>query len=163
MWLRFTDKARLVIFYAQEEAMQPEVRPEHLLLGLLRDEDMHSFRLLREFRCPIATMRETIHTQWPPVRISGRFDYRLSDAGKEMLDRAAAESRSLGHRHIGTEHLLLGVMGLEYPLVQETFASCDISLQTLRERITSFIPPEKNLSIREKFAEFGRFLSRKRR
>jgi hypothetical protein len=113
MFERFTEKARRVIFFARYEGSQfgsPEIRTEHLLLGLLRESaatvSRHAGRDLdrEQLRTAIAKFA------WAGEKIATSVDLPLSNESKRILAYAAEEADSLGHKHIGTEHLLLGIL-----------------------------------------------------
>jgi len=126
MFERYTERARRVIFYARYEASQygsSSIETEHLLLGLLR-EDFAVVDLL----IPGAIVAEQIRKQIEKAitvreRISTSIEVPLTQASKRVLTRAAEEAEKCGHHHIGTEHLLLGLLrvrdGLAYQILSE--------------------------------------------
>jgi hypothetical protein len=114
MFERYTEKARRVIFFARYEASQygsREIDTEHLLLGLIR-EDKALYRWLP--KTDLRTIRQRVddHSpKHPPT--STAVDLPLSAAGKRVLKHAADEADRLANKHIGTEHLLLGLLDEE--------------------------------------------------
>jgi hypothetical protein len=113
MWQRFTERARRMVFYAQEEATRlgtDYVGTEHLLLGLLREQDHMAARILIGMGVSLARIRSAIERQ--VVRGSGTTtgDKQLTPAAKRSIDLAYDEARQLGNNYIGTEHLLLGLI-----------------------------------------------------
>lgn len=111
MFERYTEKARRVIFFARYEASQygsPEIDTEHLLLGLIR-EDKALQRWLPKTDPQAMRQRVEDHsTKRPPT--STAVDLPLTEAAKRVLKYAAVEAERLANRHIGTEHLLLGLL-----------------------------------------------------
>jgi ATP-dependent Clp protease ATP-binding subunit ClpC len=113
MFERFTDKARRVLVIAQEEARtleHPFIGPEHLLLGLARGEGVASMAL-NEAGLRYATLRERlaeIASPTPNARLVNKVPF--SPQAKKTLELALREALQLGHKYIGTEHLLLGVL-----------------------------------------------------
>jgi hypothetical protein len=111
MFERYTEKARRVIFFARYEASSygsPYIRSEHLLLGLLR-EDKSLKRWLPN--TDYLTLRRNIDENLPKLPpTSTAVDLPLSGESKHILKRALDEADRLAHRHIGTEHLLLGLL-----------------------------------------------------
>jgi Clp amino terminal domain, pathogenicity island component len=111
MFERYTEKARRVIFFGRYEACQygsPVIEPEHLLLGLLR-EDKSLYRWLPKMDA--GTIRQQIiglFSKQPAV--STAVDLPLSDSGKRVLKHAGDEADRLANKHIGTEHLLLALL-----------------------------------------------------
>ena len=113
MFERYTEKARRVIFYARYEASEfgaSEINTEHLLLGLLR-EDRGNLRLYVPSAESSLVVREQVLAKLARlVKTPTSVDLPLSDAGKRVLAYAMEEADRLGHRHIGTEHLLPGLL-----------------------------------------------------
>jgi hypothetical protein len=114
MFERYTEKARRVIFFARYEASRygsPEIDTEHLLLGLI-GEDKSVYRWLP--KTDLETIRQRIDEHSPRLpSIPTNVDLPLSGSAKRVLKHAADEADRLSHRHIGTEHLLLGLLGEE--------------------------------------------------
>ncbi|MGA9073146.1 MAG: Clp protease N-terminal domain-containing protein [Candidatus Sulfotelmatobacter sp.] len=114
MFERFTEKARRVVFFARYEASQygsPEIDSEHLLLGLIR-EHKALYRWLP--RTDFQTIRQRVDEHLPKhPSIPTTVDLPLSDGAKRVLKYVADEAERLAHRHIGTEHLFLGLIDEE--------------------------------------------------
>src|SRR3974390_1135359 len=112
MFERYTEKPRRVIFFARYEASQygsPYIESEHLLLGLLREDKALSFRTLPSGAGEM--IREVIDARAPKGKsIPTSVDLPLTGQSKNALNAAADEADALGHRYIGTEHLLLGLL-----------------------------------------------------
>ncbi|MGB8988997.1 MAG: Clp protease N-terminal domain-containing protein [Candidatus Sulfotelmatobacter sp.] len=114
MFERYTEKARRVIFFGRYEASQfgsPVIDTEHLLLGLLR-ENKALYRWLP--KTDLETIRKRVDensSKLPPT--STAVDLPLSETAKQVLKYAAEEADRLAHRHIGTEHLFLGLLDEE--------------------------------------------------
>ena len=110
---RFTEKARRVIFFARYEASQygsPCIETEHLLLGLVREDKGLANRYLRA-QGSIESIRKEIESRITiRERISTSVEVPLSAESKRILGFAAEEADRLGHKHVGTEHLLLGIL-----------------------------------------------------
>ena len=112
MFERYTEQARRVIFFSRYEASQfgsEWIEPEHLLLGLLREDKALANRFLR-FHSEVDSIRKEIEAQSTVgEKVSAAVDLPVSDASKRILKRAEAEANDLNHKRIGTEHLLLGL------------------------------------------------------
>src|SRR6202163_2419641 len=110
---RYTEKARRVIFFARYEASQygsPYIETEHLLLGLMREDKALANRFLRQ-QGSIESIRKEIEARITiRERISTSVEVPLSAEYKRILNMAAEEAERLGHKHVGTEHLLLGIL-----------------------------------------------------
>lgn len=113
MWQRFSERARKVVFYAQEEAQkfgEGYVSTEHLLLGLCRDSDSMAARVLEKLGVSPNRIRAEIEKQLPRGDSRPRQDMTLTPRGKRVIDLAYDEARNLNHNYIGSEHLLLGLI-----------------------------------------------------
>ncbi len=110
MFERYTEKARRVIFYARYETTKlggETIDTEHLLLGLLREDRQLSSRIPDGYTQFLQQVTETsgLRPKHPES-----MDLPLSSQGKRVLAHAAEEAEILNDKHIGTEHLLLGVL-----------------------------------------------------
>ena len=138
MFERYTEKARRVIFFARYEASQfgsPYIETEHLLLGLLREDKALTNRFLRS-HASIESIRKEIegHTTIRE-KMSTSVDLPLSNECKRVLAYAAEEAERLQHKHIGTEHLLLGLLREEKSYAAEILHSRGLRLNTVREEL----------------------------
>src|SRR4028118_2140761 len=111
MFERFTERARQVVVLAQEEARilkHNYIGTEHILLGLLREEEGLAARVLESLDITVERVRAQV------VRIVGSGEEVTSGQipftprAKKVLELALREALSLGHNYIGTEHILLG-------------------------------------------------------
>ncbi len=138
MFERYTEKARRVIFFARYEASQfgsPVIETEHLLLGLLREDTALASRLARSLFSP-ETFRKRIEEATPPLPTTPTcVDLPLSQVCRSVLTSAAEEAEQLQHRHIGTEHLLLGLLKQERSLAANLLTEAGISAEELREEL----------------------------
>src|SRR6201984_61834 len=135
MFERYTEKARRVIFFARYEASQfgsPYIETEHLLLGLLREDKALTNRFLRS-HASVESIRKQIegHTTIRE-KVSTSVDLPLSNECKRVLAYAAEEAERLSHRHIGTEHLLLGLLREEKCFAAEILHERGLRLSTIR-------------------------------
>jgi ATP-dependent Clp protease ATP-binding subunit ClpC len=165
MFERYTEKARRVIFFARYEASQfgsPYIETEHLLLGLLREDKALANRFLRS-QANIESIRKQIEAQTTiREKVSTSVDLPLSTECKRVLAYAAEEAERLGHKHIGTEHLLLGLLREDKCFAAEILHGRGLRLATVREEI-SRATSEKAPSSRPKesslLGEFSRDLT----
>jgi ATP-dependent Clp protease ATP-binding subunit ClpC len=111
MFERFTEGARLVVVYAQEEALRlehAEIGTGHILLGLLRERDGIAAQALEELGLTAARVRGRIERQRPVGRVSGQMP--ISASARHALELARRESVERGHVYVGVSHLLLGLV-----------------------------------------------------
>ncbi len=138
MFERYTEKARRVIFFARYEASQfgsPYIETEHLLLGLLREDKALTNRFLRS-HASVESIRKQIegHTTIRE-KVSTSVDLPLSNECKRVLAYAAEEAERLSHKHIGTEHLLLGLLREEKCFAAEILQERGLRLAAIREEL----------------------------
>ena len=165
MFERYTEKARRVIFFARYEASQfgsPYIETEHLLLGLIREDKALANRFLRSHGA-VDSIRKQIEAHTTVrEKVSTSVDLPLSHECKRVLAYAAEEAERLSHKHIGTEHLLLGLLREEKCFAAEILHERGLRLSTIREELAR-VQSEKMLSSRPKesslLAEFSRDLT----
>ena len=145
MFERYTERARRVIFFARYEASQfgsTTIETEHLLLGLIREDKNLTNRFLRN-HSSIESIRKEIEGR-TTIREKGptSIDLPLSNECKRILAYAAEEAERLNHRHIGTEHLLLGILREEKCVAAEILHERGLRLNAIREElIHNAMPP----------------------
>ena len=140
MFERYAEKARRVIFFARYEASifgSPYIEPEHLLLGLLREDKDLAFQFL-----PTHAVAETIREQIEAgttmgKKISSSLDLPLNADSKRVL-AFAAEEAPIGE--IGTAHLLLGILRLETHFAAEILHAYGLSLESVRKELEGAAP-----------------------
>ncbi len=165
MFEKYTEKARRVIFFARYEASQfgsSYIETEHLLLGLLREDKALTNRFLRS-HTSIESIRKQIEGRTTiREKVSTSVDLPLSQECKRVLAYAAEEAERLSHKHIGTEHLLMGLLREEKSFAAEILHERGLRLSALREEL-SRAQSEKVSSNRPKetslLAEFSRDLT----
>ncbi len=132
---RFTQRARHVLMLAQEEAeglQHDHIGPEHLLLGLLREEGSVARHVLLTFKVDVETVRSGLDQG----SRAGQGNLDLTQDTKRVLEFAVDEARRMSHHYIGTEHLLLGM--LRKPNAALTiFTQMDIKADDLRAEVRS--------------------------
>ncbi len=138
MFERYTEKARRVIFFARYEATQygsPYIETEHLLLGLLREDKALANRFLRAHGSIESIRKEIEQRITIRERISTSVEVPLSQECHRILKYAAEEADRLNHKHVGTEHLLLGILREEKCFGSELLQERGLRLSTLREEM----------------------------
>src|SRR5579862_3365943 len=138
MWQRFTERSRRVVFFAQEEAGrlgENYVSTEHLLLGLVRENDSVAARILDRIGVSLGRIRSEIERQ--VTRGDGRLgqDMQLTPRAKRVIDLAYDEARQLNNNYIGTEHLLLGLIREGEGLAGRVLAKLGVDLERTRREV----------------------------
>ncbi|MBN2257660.1 MAG: ATP-dependent Clp protease ATP-binding subunit [Anaerolineaceae bacterium] len=133
---RLTQRARHVLSLAHQEAErlhQTQIDTEHLLLGLVLEEDGVAGRVLKELNVSPERLldmveRLTVRTQKRTTKLE------LSADTQQSLENAFDEARQLRHRYIGTEHLLLGLIRLTSGPAFEILKNLGISPDQIRRQ-----------------------------
>lgn len=166
MWEKFTTSSKKAIKRATEEAKHfrnDYVDTEHLLLGLISDDNAFAVRVLKEIDVPIDRLRSHVVQEIP----IGAYDFenvQFSTSTKRVLEHAYKEARNLKHQHIGTEHLLLGLMkvtsGKAYRMLKDFGATYQPARNKTLEIINSTQRPQKHKTKTPTLDEFGIDLTR---
>src|SRR5881227_482475 len=138
MFERFTERARQVVVLAQEEARTLKhnyIGTEHILLGLLREEEGLAARVLESLDITVERVRAQV------VRIVGSGEEVTSGQipftprAKKVLELALREALSLGHNYIGTEHILLGLVRENEGVAARILLDFDADSEKIRNEI----------------------------
>jgi len=138
MFERYTEKARRVIFFARYEASQygsPYIETEHLLLGLLRED-----RALAKWFPGESSVEPGIRTEiegqiTQRERISTAVEVPLTEECAKVLKLAGEEADRLGHRHVGTEHVLVALIRVEGSLAAKLLRKRGLKPEAIREQL----------------------------
>jgi ATP-dependent Clp protease ATP-binding subunit ClpC len=135
---RFTERARQVVVLAQEEARTLKhnyIGTEHILLGLLREEEGLAARVLESLDITVERVRAQV------VRIVGSGEEVTSGQipftprAKKVLELALREALSLGHNYIGTEHILLGLVRENEGVAARILLDFDADSEKIRNEV----------------------------
>lgn len=135
----FTEKAQAVLEIAQEEAKafrHHSVGTEHILLGIVKEQEGIAGKTLRQFSITEQDIREEIEhfTGYGTMKyISKQAVLPHSPRAKQAITYATDESRRMGAKLVGTEHLLLGLLREEDILSSKILANLDVSLNKARQ------------------------------
>ncbi|MEU8182130.1 Clp protease N-terminal domain-containing protein [Micromonospora sp. NPDC049044] len=113
---RFTPRARNVVISSQEEARasgNAEIRPEHLVLGLLAEPEGLAARVMAGRGATAEAVREAVAAVLPPPAAQVPDLIPYDARGRKALELTFREALRLGHNYIGTEHLLLALLEQE--------------------------------------------------
>jgi ATP-dependent Clp protease ATP-binding subunit ClpC len=176
MFERFTERARQVVVLAQDEARALKhnyIGTEHILLGLLREEEGLAARVLESLDITVEEVRAQV------ARIVGQGDevttgqIPFTPRAKKVLELALREALSLGHNYIGTEHILLGLVRENEGVAARILLDFDADAEKIRNEIIRMLsgpgrrqqggaaggPPDKSKSSKL-LDQFGRNLTK---
>src|SRR5713226_2279298 len=138
MWQRFTERARRVVFFAQEEAArlgENYVGTEHILLGMVRENDSVAARILERLGVPLGSIRSDIEKQVTRGHGNLGQHMQLTPRAKRVIDLAYEEARQLNNNYIGTEHLLLGLIREGDGLASHVLVKLGADLERTRREV----------------------------
>jgi ATP-dependent Clp protease ATP-binding subunit ClpC len=113
MFERFTERARQVVVLAQDESRafkHDYIGTEHILLGLLREEEGLAARVLESLGVTVEYVRAQVARIVGPGEKATAGQIPFTPRTKKVLELSLREAISLGQNYIGTEHILLGVL-----------------------------------------------------
>ena len=162
MFERYTEKARRVIFFARYEASSfgsPYIETEHILLGVLREDKVLGQRFFQEDGAADSIRKQVEAGTTVREKISTSVDLPLSNECKRVLAYAAEEAELFSHPHIGTEHLLLGLLREEKCFAAEMLHERRLQLPKVREELKQMIGENAQRRERSMRAEYSRELA----
>lgn len=137
MFERFSDRSRRVLVLAQDESRRlghPFIGTEHVLLGLLADDEGLAAQALRESGVTLAGTRDAV------LGITGQGKEPVASVpftprAKKVLEYSLREALQRGDQEIGTENLLLGLLREGQGIACQVLVAQGVDLQRLRERV----------------------------
>ncbi|BBB91319.1 MAG TPA: ATP-dependent Clp protease ATP-binding subunit [Methylomusa anaerophila] len=141
MFNRFTDRARKVLVFAQQEAARfghGYIGTEHLLLGLLREGEGVAAKALASLSIDLNAVRAQVEG------LMGRGQEQSMEIGytpraKKIIELAMEEALRLGHNYVGTEHLLLGLIREGEGVAAQVLSSLGVDINIMRQRVIEML------------------------
>ena len=176
---RFNDRAKRVLALSQDEAIRFNhnyIGTEHLILGLVREGEGVAARVLDALNVDLSKLRT--HVEFTIGRGDSTktpSEITLSPQVKKVIDHAIDEARKLGHSHVGTEHLLLGIVRENETPAAKALEAFGVSLETVRHNVIATLGqphrqvgasapmPPSSQSTRNLAGPFDRFNDRAKR
>jgi hypothetical protein len=141
MFERYTETARRVIFFARHEASQfgaAYVQPEHLVLGLFREDKALVRRFLSSHAATEELRKQIAERFENRKKVLISVDIPLDKDAKRVLAFASDEAPTPGEN--GTAHLLLGVLRLGNHFAAEILRERGLSLEEVRQKLKGAVP-----------------------
>jgi ATP-dependent Clp protease ATP-binding subunit ClpC len=113
MFERFTDRARRVVVFAQDEAKvlhHDYIGTEHILLGLIQEHEGVAAEVLDALGASLDEVRARVEAIVGEGGDARAGPLPFTARAKKVLELSLREARLLGHDFIGTEHILLGLI-----------------------------------------------------
>jgi len=132
---KFSERARRVLTIAQEEARNLNhsyIGTEHILLGLVREEEGVAARVLTNLGISLGKVRSAVEFIIGRGEKPSTGETGLTPRAKKVIELAIDEARQLGHNYIGTEHLLLGLLREGEGVAYNVLDSFGITLERTR-------------------------------
>src|SRR5215210_4433415 len=138
MFERFTERARKVVVLAQEEARtfnHNYIGTEHLLLGLLREDEGVAARALSSLNVTLDEVREQVESIVGYGEEGTGAQAPFTPRSKKVLELALREALQLGHNYIGTEHILLGLVRESEGVAARVLSNLDVDPDKVRREV----------------------------
>jgi ATP-dependent Clp protease ATP-binding subunit ClpC len=139
---RFTEKARRVVVYAQEEARmlnQNYIGTEHLLLGLIREEEGVAYKALTNLGINLIDVRLQVEDLIGKGVSTQVGHIPFTPRAKKVLELSLREALQLGHNYIGTEHILLGLIREGEGVAARVLLSLGADLEKVRNQVIQLL------------------------
>jgi len=140
---KFTDRARRVVVRAQEEARALNhdfIGTEHILLGLVGEGQGVAAKALESLGVSMEAVRHRVEDIVPPGQVEVRTGHiPFTPRAKKVLELSLSESKLLGHRYIGTEHILLGLLREGEGVAAQVLTALGADLDGTRERVVQLL------------------------
>ncbi|MFL5528145.1 MAG: Clp protease N-terminal domain-containing protein [Gemmatimonadaceae bacterium] len=144
----FTNRVRGALIKAREEAHRrnhESVGTEHLLLGLLAEDDTLVIDVLENLGARITQLQDTVDRTVPngPPTGRGRFpDLPYTPRARVVLDQAIAVAHEFGDGYVGTQHLLLGLVRERQGVAAHVLATAGVTEPKLRYEVVRLLQGE---------------------
>lgn len=149
---KFTERARRVLIHAQEEAHRfnhNHIGTEHILLGLVREDEGVAAQVLKNLRVELNKVR--VATEFFMTRGDRRIlgEIELTPRAKKIIELAVDESRLMEHTHIGTEHILIGLIREVEGVGAGVLESLGVNLEIARSEVRRVLGDNLSRSLTE--------------
>jgi ATP-dependent Clp protease ATP-binding subunit ClpC len=147
MFERFTERARKVVFLAQQEAARlghNVVGTEHLLLGLVAEGQGVAAKALEILNINLQAIRQEIEKIIGAGEPNPFGEIPFTPRAKRVLELAIEEGRQMGHNYVGTEHILLGLIREGEGVAAQVLRNLGAELETVRKQVLTLLGGPKS-------------------
>jgi ATP-dependent Clp protease ATP-binding subunit ClpC len=141
MFSRFTQRAQHVLFLAGEEAKvlgHPAIGTEHILLGLLRENEGIGAKALINLGLDLNTVRRTVTGLVSPGHAIPSKN-SITPRAKRVIELANDEASRWGVHYVGTEHLLLGLVREGEGVAAQVLIDLGVTAEAIRKQVFSLL------------------------
>lgn len=138
---KFTERAQQVLNLAREEARalgHPAVGTEHLLLGLIKENEGIGAKALTNLGLDLNTVRKSVTELVAPGRETPD-EMGHTPRVKKVLELANDEAQKWGVNYVGTEHLLLGLIREGEGIAAQVLADLDVTADAVRKQVMALL------------------------
>lgn len=142
MFERFTERARKVVYLAQQEAARlghDVVGTEHLLLGLVAEGQGIAAKALESMNIDLIKIRQEIERIIGVGETNPFGEIPFTPRAKRVLELAIDEGRQMGHNYVGTEHILLGLIREGEGVAAQVLKNLGADLDKVRKQVFSLL------------------------
>jgi len=157
---RFTNNAKKSLISAQKiaEVSGSEIKPNHILLGLLGTREGLASDILGSFNVTLEKVRSIMDFIEP----SGFNKIGLSIDSKKIIEKAMDLARRYDQMHVGTEHLLLGTLAESYE-VNNILERLDVSAEEIKKQVENLLANDFSESSLSDLSVFGEGVTNRRK
>jgi ATP-dependent Clp protease ATP-binding subunit ClpC len=142
MFERFTDRARRVVVLAQEEARglnHNYIGTEHVLLGLIHEGEGVAAKALESLGVSLQRVRQQVEEIIGQGQEAPGGHIPFTPRAKKVLELSLREALQLGHNYIGTEHILLGLIGEGEGVAAQVLVKLGADLNRVRQQVLALL------------------------
>jgi ATP-dependent Clp protease ATP-binding subunit ClpC len=135
---RFTDRARMIVELANQEAQRlgrQHVTTEHILLGLVREGSGVAANVLKNLHVKLRQVQLEVERLAIVGAAGTKGKLPLAPEAKRVMEYAMGAARELNHNYIGSEHLLLGLLREQDGVAARALASLGVTLDKTRTEL----------------------------
>jgi ATP-dependent Clp protease ATP-binding subunit ClpC len=139
---KFTDGARRVVVFAQEEARllnHDYIGTEHILLGIIREGEGVAARALESLGISLENVRQQVEEIIGPGERPPSSHIPFTKRAKKVMELSLREALQLGHKYIGTEHILLGLIREGEGVAAQVMVKLGADLGRVREKVLNLL------------------------
>jgi len=139
---KFTERARWVLALAQEQARRlghNYIGTEHILLGLVREKNGMAANILSNLGIGLDKVRAAVEFIIGRGEGTTQTEIGLTPRAKKVIELAIDESRLLGHQYIGTEHILLGLLGEKEGVAAAVLETLGVSVERVHTELNRLL------------------------